>query len=125
MPLAQEDERVAQKDAQPADKDEDIAPEADREQADEVVGHQEEPGIAFKEELVELRKELVEIQRQVKQDAEDETDGQVAAAADRGVPGVHLVRFPAQDGDQHKKDKQPQPDLDDDRGQISDVQHVA
>ena len=125
MPLAQKDECVAQKDAQPADKDEDITPEADREQADEVVGHQEEPGIAFKEELVELGKELVEVQRQVEQDAEDQTDGQITAAADRSVPGVHLVRFPAQDGNQHEKDKQSQPDNDDDRGQISHVQHMV
>jgi hypothetical protein len=65
MPLAQKDEHVAQEDAQPADKDENIPPEPDWEQADEVIRHQEEPGIPFKKELVELCKKLVEVKRQV------------------------------------------------------------
>ncbi len=61
MALAEEHERVAHQDAQPADKNENIPPESEREKADEVIGHQEKPGIPLEEELVKLCEKLIEI----------------------------------------------------------------
>ena len=60
-PAPEEDGNQAGENGEPADKDEQIAPEAHREQADEVVIEVKQPGIAGEKELVKFGEEQVKV----------------------------------------------------------------
>ena len=62
--------------AERSDHDEAILPEGQGEQADQAVGIQEDPGTAFKEKRMELGEKGIEIDRQVDQEEEDDSQGQ-------------------------------------------------